>query len=135
MLIDSKRIGKLLDSGVKPALDGHQDERQSGERESYRISTNPIPALMIFLLGSMMSYHHHHSRLSTKIHRQWGGLIMFAGLARGTTHFLFYLSPPRSIHPSRPPTEIIAALTGMGGGLLAMISVSLQKFEASLYML
>ena len=83
---------------------------------------NPIPGLIILLLGLMMSSHHQHSEVSTMIHKQWGTLFVGAALARGVTYLLTYLSPPTSILPSRPPTEFITSFCLISGGLLFMAS-------------
>lgn len=84
---------------------------------------NPIPALVVMLLGMMMSSHHQHSMVSTMIHGQWGTLLVGAAFARAATYVVFYLSPPTSILPGRPPTEIITAFCLMAGGLIFMASV------------
>src|SRR5690554_3846905 len=84
---------------------------------------NPLPALMVLLLGIMMSSHHQSSMVSTMIHQQWGTLLMGASFARGLTYIIFYLSPPTSFLPSRPPSELVTAFCLMAGGLVFMASV------------
>lgn len=119
MFIESKLIRTLLNMGVKPES-AYPEE--SEEPKSYRFSMNPIPALVIVLLGKMMSSHHQESMVSTMVHAQWGSLLIGAALARGCTYVIYYLSPPTSIYPGRPPTELVASFCLMAGGLLFMAS-------------
>jgi hypothetical protein len=86
------------------------------------MSLNPLPALVIFCLGVMMSQHHQSSALSTKIHAQWGALLATFGVFRLFTYVLLYLSPLTSYYPSRPPTETIGSFCLMAGGLVFMAS-------------
>lgn len=99
--------------------------RQSSEWAtpgSYVHPLNPIPSLVILLLGIMMSNHTQHSLISGQIHRQWG--LLFAGfaLARSLTYITFWLKPPVSYLPSRPPTELLAAFCLVSGGAIFMAS-------------
>ena len=130
MLIESKKIRNLLNASdqeherihIGPnALDALE------EPKSYRISMNPIPALIVLLLGLMMSSHHQTSMISTMLHKQWGTLLAGAAFARAATYIVFYLSPPTSILPGRPPTELITAFALMGGGMVFMSSVSFSS--------
>nr|POE48787.1 putative membrane protein c3b8.06 [Quercus suber] len=89
---------------------------------SATLSLNPMPALVILLLGIMMSSHHQQSMVSTMMHAQWGTLFFAFALARGATYVIMYLSPPRSHFPSRPPTELVAAFCLTAGGLMFMMS-------------
>jgi hypothetical protein len=59
------------------------------------------------------------------VHKQWGQLLTGAAFARALTYALLWLRPPRSVFPSRPPTEVLAAFGLMGGGVVFMGSVSL----------
>ncbi|KFZ02629.1 hypothetical protein V500_00060 [Pseudogymnoascus sp. VKM F-4518 (FW-2643)] len=130
MLIESTAIRKLLNINTSKASINHQTPIVDGEGEesswqaprSYKVSMNPIPALMVLLLGVMMSSHHQSSMVSTMIHKQWGTLLMGASFARGLTYIIFYLSPPTSFLPSRPPSELITAFCLMAGGLVFMAS-------------
>ena len=83
---------------------------------------NPMPSLVILLLGLMMSSHHQDSMVSTAVHRQWGTLLAGFALARTVTYVLFFISPPTSVFPSRPPSELIAAFCLISGGLIFMAS-------------
>lgn len=133
MLIESTAIRKLLNINTSkdsidhqahiPIVDGEDEESSWQPPKSYKISMNPIPALMVLLLGIMMSSHHQSSMVSTMIHKQWGTLLMGASFARGLTYIIFYLSPPTSFLPSRPPSELITAFCLMAGGLVFMASV------------
>lgn len=76
------------------------------------------------LLGMMMSSHHQESMVSTMLHKQWGTLFIVAALARGITYILTYLSPPTSLLPSRPPSELVSAFCFISGGLLFMGSAA-----------
>jgi hypothetical protein len=133
MLIESASIRNLLNfnttkdstnhQGYSPFTDGEDDGSNWQPPQSYKVSMNPLPALMVLLLGIMMSSHHQNSMVSTMIHKQWGTLLMGASFARGLTYIIFYLSPPTSFLPSRPPSELITAFCLMAGGLVFMASV------------
>lgn len=88
----------------------------------YRTSMNPMPGLIILLLGKMMSSHHQSSMLSTMIHTQWGSMFMMFALARALTYITLYISPPTSYLPSRPPTEVITSFCLIAGGITFMVS-------------
>ena len=144
MLIESTKIRDLLNATATDAAEldeaicetVHADVEKAGTQEtpdSYGISLNPIPALVIILLGIMMSSHHQSSMVSTMVHKQWGNLLVGAGLARGLTYVLLYLKPPRSVLPSRPPTELLAAFGLIAGGVIFMASVSLNRNTAFNY--
>ncbi|RAL61993.1 hypothetical protein DID88_002482 [Monilinia fructigena] len=123
MLIESNIIRNFLNSSVQQSssqIFSYHPEAQ--EPKSYRFSMNPIPALVIMLLGMMMSSHHQHSMISTMIHKQWGTLLVGAAFARAATYVVFYLAPPTSVFPGRPPTEIITSFCLMAGGLIFMAS-------------
>ncbi|KAG4222777.1 hypothetical protein PC116_g28750, partial [Phytophthora cactorum] len=116
MLIESTRIRELLNTTVYDAALSHPSHAYSDEErealqapKEYEFSINPIPALVIFLLGIMMSSHTQHNMVSSMVHKQWGNLLTGASFARGFTYVLVYLKPPHSILPSRPPTELITA--------------------------
>jgi hypothetical protein len=72
----------------------------------------------------MMSAHTQDSLISGMVHKQWGQLLTGAAFARALTYALLWLRPPRSVLPSRPPTEVLAAFGLMGGGVVFMGSVS-----------
>ncbi|TVY94001.1 putative membrane protein [Lachnellula willkommii] len=125
MVIESKKIRDLLNTTRQTPQSCLQDQREESEKlepKTYRFSMNPMPALVVLLLGLMMSSHHQASMLSTMIHKQWGTLLAGAAFARAATYIVFYLSPPTSILPGRPPTELITAFCLMAGGLIFMSS-------------
>src|SRR5436190_5421525 len=82
-----------------------------------------MPALIVLLLGLMMSSHHQSSMVSTMVHKQWGMLLVGSSLARAVTYVLLYLDPPTSFLPSRPPSEVVTAFCLISGGLIFMLSV------------
>ena len=124
MLLESRRIRALLNSTIRGApprapefrapYDGWQ------EPKVYRFSMNPLPAIIILLLGIMMSSHHQTSMNATMLHGQWGRLLAAGGFFRGLTYVLTYLKPPQSHLPSRPPTEVVTAFCMIAGGFLFM---------------
>lgn len=128
MLVESTRIRDLLNTTVEdiepkhPYTDEEADEQKAPE--TYEFSLNPIPALVILLLGIMMSSHKQHTMISSMVHKQWGNLLLGASLARGLTYLLMFLKPPKSILPSRPPTELLASFGLISGGIVFMASVS-----------
>ncbi len=127
MVIESKKIRDLLNATRQSHLPYCTSEPEAIEEpKNYRFSMNPMPALVILLLGMMMSSHHQESMIATMIHTQWGTLLMGAAFARGATYILCYLSPPTSILPGRPPTELITGFCLMAGGMVFMASVSIS---------
>lgn len=129
MLIESKRVRGLLNTTREISQSHLKDFANEEEPKSYGFSMNPIPALIILLVGKMMSSHHQESMISTMIHKQWGTLLVGAAFARAATYIIFYLSPPTSLLPGRPPTELIAAFCLMAGGFIFMASVSHPLFS------
>lgn len=128
MLIESTRIRDLLNTTVTQAAEERYDEDERdivmGEPGNYKASTNPLPALVILLLGIMMSSHTQKSMISSMVHKQWGNLLTSASFARGLTYLITYLKPPTSILPSRPPTELLTSFGLMTGGIIFMASSS-----------
>jgi hypothetical protein len=51
-------------------------------------------------------------------------LLVGFSLARAVTYITLYISPPTSLYPSRPPSELISAFCLISGGLIFMASVS-----------
>jgi hypothetical protein len=125
MLVESTRVRDLLNSVMltSPAAHASQTTRDHLiPPRNYRSSMNPFPALIILLLGLMMSSHHQNSMVATMVHKQWGTLFMGFALARGVTYVLTYLSPPASYLPSRPPSELITSFCLISGGIIFMAS-------------
>lgn len=129
MLVESTRIRDLLNTTVTEAAFEHPEHNyHDEEREalhpprSYEFSINPIPALVILLLGIMMSSHTQHTMISSMVHKQWGNLLAGASFARAFTYVLTFLRPPQSILPSRPPTELLTSFGLISGGIIFMAS-------------
>ncbi|KAK5228786.1 hypothetical protein LTR99_010201 [Exophiala xenobiotica] len=123
MLIESKTIRKWLNTTVGSILtDGKQELELRTPPKVYNSSVNPIPALIIFLLGIMMSSHHQSSMISTAVHKQWGMLLAGFSVMRMLTYTMIYISPPTSGYPSRPPTELVSSFCLMSGGIVFMAS-------------
>ncbi|KAI2483278.1 hypothetical protein Ptr902_05595 [Pyrenophora tritici-repentis] len=122
MCIESTKVRELLNSGVVASQAASVQHEAWQEPRQYRFSMNPLPALIIMLLGKMMSSHHQTSMVSTMIHSQWGSMFMGFALARGVTYITLYISPPTSFLPSRPPTEIVTAFCLIAGGVTFMVS-------------
>jgi len=145
MLIESKRIRGLLQTytwqlkeeaeygDVAVVTTSREETERWKEPEHTSVPLNPMPALVILLLGIMMSSHTQHSMVSSMIHKQWGYLFTGFSLARMATYVLLYLKPYNSYLPSRPPTEIITSFCLVSGGLMCMASTwsvvsTLEKF-------
>jgi len=127
MLIESKAVRRSLSVVVEnmpERTDIHPGEAHElrSPPKTYGTSLNPMPALIILLLGVMMSSHHQSSVVSTMVHKQWGNLLVGFAFARIATYVLTYVSPPTSIFPSRPPTELVSAFCLISGGLVFMAS-------------
>lgn len=127
MLIESQWIRDLLNSVIltSPAAHLSQSTRERlTPPKSYPFSLNPMPALIIMLLGLMMSSHTQNTMVSTMVHKQWGTLFVGFAFARAITYILTYLSPPTSYLPSRPPSELISSFCLISGGIIFMASNS-----------
>ena len=125
MLLESRRVRELLNTTVLTLPVKHTPPASlSGwiTPKTYSFSLNPFPALIILLLGFLMSAHHQDSVISTMIHKQWGTLLIGFSLARAFTYVITYISPPSSFLPSRPPTEVISAFCLISGGIIFMAS-------------
>jgi formate/nitrite transporter FocA (FNT family) len=133
MLIESTWIRELLNASVSDisVTDSYSDleKEQLRPPTTYEFSLNPIPALVILLLGIMMGSHHQQTMTSTMVHKQWGNLLLGASFARGLTYVVMYIRPPRSILPSRPPTELLTAFGLISGGIIFMASVRHQHIR------
>ncbi len=125
MLIESRKVRDLLNTTMKTSRNelAPKGDEPWQPPKTYHVPLNPVPGLMILLLGVMMGSHHQASMLSTMIHRQWGTLFVGFSMARALTYILLYLSPPTSCLPARPPTEIVTSFCLIAGGLVFMESV------------
>lgn len=129
MLIESKTIRNLLNSTVDDMptrSDVHpiQAHELRSQPKNNVHPLNPLPALVILLLGIMMSSHQQQSMVSTMVHKQWGTLLGGFAFARIVSYIIMYISPPQSVYPTRPPTELVAAFCLISGGLIFMFSAS-----------
>ncbi|KAJ6000353.1 hypothetical protein N7481_000762 [Penicillium waksmanii] len=131
MLFESHRIRDMLGNTLlrlRPlSCESYDESWQPPNSQS--ISLNPMPALIIMLLGTMMGSHHQDSMTSTMVHKQWGNMLMGFAIARGMTYVLLFLRPSTSYLPARPPTEIVASFCLISGGLIFMLSAR-QVIEA-----
>jgi len=92
------------------------------EPPSYRGSFNPFPALVIGVTGAAMSAHTQAYVFQVQIHQLWGWLLLGFSVLRCLTYFFLWLAPPKSILPSRPPTEVLGSFFLACGGLMFMLS-------------
>lgn len=130
MLFESKRIKKALNETILRGPIHRTSDVNWEVPDTQGVSLNPMPALVILLLGMMMGSHHQDSMVSTMVHKQWGNLLVGFALARGATYLLLYIKPPTSYYPSRPPTEIIASFCLVAGGLIFMLSVRILSYTS-----
>lgn len=125
MLVESRTIRDPLTSPTMslPKMSSTETSVEFWQTpKTYGFSTNPLPGIVILLLGLMMSSYHRSSTIATMLHIQWGTLLMGAALARGVTYPLLHLAPPASYLPSRPPSEFVVAFCFISGGLIFMAS-------------
>ncbi|KAK4542367.1 hypothetical protein LTR36_006824 [Oleoguttula mirabilis] len=108
-------------AGAAAATDEPTDQLWQ-EPATYKLPMNPMPGLVVMLLGILMAAHQQNSVASTMMHSQWGTLFFVFALARGVTYIMLYLKPPTSHYPARPPSELISAFCLISGGLLFMVS-------------
>ena len=123
MLAESSMVRRLLNTTVDEMV-LRTDVQPSKvlelreEPKQYATSLNPMPAFTIILLGIMMSSHHQESMVATQVHSQWGILLVGFGVARICTYLLMFISPPKSVYPTRPPTELVASFCLVAGGII-----------------
>ncbi|KAJ3546833.1 hypothetical protein NM208_g1808 [Fusarium decemcellulare] len=130
MLIESDWLDVLLNTAISYSI--AQNVRTSDEETGRLLpsraglSFNPIPALVIFILGAMIGSHHQSSMTSAMLHKQWGNLLASASVGRCLTYLILLLQRPESESPysPRPPTELIVSFCLIAGGITFMTSVS-----------
>jgi len=122
MGIESKRIRRWLAAGSTAAIGMTRGQEAVAEPPSYAASFNPFPALCIGITGAAMSAHAQTYLFQVQIHMLWGYLLTGFAVLRCLTYFFVWLGPPRSILPSRPPTEALASFLLACGGLMFMFS-------------
>jgi hypothetical protein len=132
MLAESKTIREWVNQTALPPA-SHRggglspvDTEEWQPPKSQGQSLNPMPGVVILLLGLLMSGHHQTSMVSTMVHKQWGTLLVGFALARAVTYILLYINPPSSLLPAQPPSELVASFCLISGGFIFMISVSLS---------
>lgn len=118
MGIESKRVRRWLAAPAVAAV----GPAEASEPPSYRGSFNPFPALVIGVTGAAMSAHAQTYLFQVQIHELWGKLLLGFSVLRCFTYFFVWLGPPRSILPSRPPTEALASFFLACGGLVFIFS-------------
>lgn len=129
MLVESKTIRTLLNTkfgGTTGRINGNPAQPPDLQKvpTTYDFSANTIPALVILLLGIIMSSHHQSSMVSAMIHKQWGMLLSGFAIMRILTYIVMYISPATSIFPSRPPSELVASFCLISGGIVFMASTT-----------
>lgn len=145
MAIESKTLRRWVASSTTSALKPSQSSGHVAEPPSYTASFNPFPALVIGITGAAMAAHaqtylfqvrwdirpssnliltDHHSCMGSQvqIHQLWGNLLVGFSVMRCITYFFLWLGPPKSILPSRPPTEALASFFVACGGLMFTFS-------------
>ncbi|KAG6890878.1 hypothetical protein C0995_000835 [Termitomyces sp. Mi166 len=123
MGIESKLIRKWLASSAFTASRTERDPQESVEEPpSYTASFNPFPALVIGVTGAAMAAHAQTYLFQVQIHTLWGNLLVAFSVLRCFTYFFLWLRPPKSILPSRPPTEALGSFFLACGGLVFMFS-------------
>ncbi|TFK55829.1 cytoplasmic protein [Heliocybe sulcata] len=131
MGLESRRVRRWLAAASTAALHsglassgrgGKQSQEAVMEPPSYTASFNPFPAMVIGVTGLAMSAHFQTYLFQVQIHALWGGLLAGFSALRFLTYFFLWVSPPRSILPSRPPTEALASFFLACGGLVFMFS-------------
>ncbi|KAJ3517560.1 hypothetical protein NLJ89_g425 [Agrocybe chaxingu] len=124
MGIESKRIRNWLASSTSASVSHPSDLPQEAIEEppSYSGSFNPFPALVIGVTGAAMAAHAQTYLFQVQIHSLWGNLLVAFSVLRCFTYFFLWLGPPKSILPSRPPTEALGSFFLACGGLVFMFS-------------
>ncbi|KAE9410309.1 hypothetical protein BT96DRAFT_847112 [Gymnopus androsaceus JB14] len=123
MAMESKTVREWLASSTISALSPSKRNQEAvAEPPSYVASFNPFPALVIGVTGAAMSAHAQTYVFQVQIHQLWGNLLLAWAVLRCLTYFFLWLGPPRSILPSRPPTEALGSFFLACGGLSFMFS-------------
>ncbi|KIY73747.1 hypothetical protein CYLTODRAFT_416776 [Cylindrobasidium torrendii FP15055 ss-10] len=124
MALESKRLRRWVSTMTVASLPASVDRNSEAVAEppSYRGSFNPFPALVIGVTGTAMAAHFQPYRFQVEIHMLWGNLLAGFAVLRFLTYFFLWLNPPRSLLPSRPPTEALASFCLAAGGMAFMLS-------------
>ncbi|KII95321.1 hypothetical protein PLICRDRAFT_210261 [Plicaturopsis crispa FD-325 SS-3] len=125
MALESKTVRRWLASSVSISSSA-KDSSLTGDAlqdpPSYISSFNPFPALVIGVTGAAMSAHAQTYLFQVQIHALWGWLLLGFSVLRCLTYFFLWLGPPRSVFPSRPPTEALGSFFLACGGLMFIFS-------------
>lgn len=72
MLAESKSVRRLLSIESSNQISGQAEARSDDNEADSKSNTsyNPMPALVIFLLGILMGSHHQTTALSSTVHKQ-----------------------------------------------------------------
>jgi len=123
MGIESRRVRNWLAASALAALRPTTGPQETvAEPPSYISSFNPFPALVIGVTGLAMSAHFQKYLFQVQIHALWGYFLVAFSVLRCFTYFFVWLGPPRSILPSRPPTEALGSFFLACGGLTFILS-------------
>ncbi|KAG6837969.1 hypothetical protein H0H93_008363 [Arthromyces matolae] len=123
MGIESKLIRRWLASSAFTSSSPSDGAVQTVEEPaSYSASFNPFPALVIGVTGAAMAAHAQTYLFQVQIHTLWGNLLVAFSVLRCFTYFFLWINPPKSVLPSRPPTEALGAFFLACGGLVFMFS-------------
>ncbi|KAE9410207.1 hypothetical protein BT96DRAFT_969869 [Gymnopus androsaceus JB14] len=123
MVMESRTVREWLASSTISSLSFSKWNQEAvTEPPSYIASFNPFLALVIGVTGAAMSAHAQTYVFQVQIHQLWGSLLLAWAVLRCLTYFFLWLGPPRSILPSRPPTEALGSFFLACGGLLFMCS-------------
>jgi len=131
MGLESRRLRHWLGAISTASLKASR--RNSGavaEPASYGGSFNPFPALVIGVTGAAMSAHFQTYFFQVQIHALWGYCLTGFAVLRSLTYIFVWLSPPRSMLPSRPPSEALASFFLACGGLIFIMSNEEITFAA-----
>ncbi|KAH9173450.1 hypothetical protein EDB89DRAFT_2157570 [Lactarius sanguifluus] len=131
MGLESRRLRRWL-AAVSTAsfMASKRNSDAVAEPASYGASFNPFPALVIGVTGAAMSAHFQKYLFQVQIHALWGYCLTGFAFLRCLTYFFVWLSPPRSILPSRPPSEALASFFLSCGGLIFIMSDEEITFAA-----
>ncbi|KAJ3790501.1 hypothetical protein GGU10DRAFT_282077 [Lentinula aff. detonsa] len=123
MAIESKTVRQWLAASTISALNpSKRDQEAVAEPPTYIASFNPFPALVVGVTGAAMAAHAQTYLFQVQIHQLWGNLLLAWSVLRCLTYFFLWLGVPRSMLPSRPPTEALGSFFLACGGLAFMFS-------------
>ncbi|KAI0306959.1 hypothetical protein B0F90DRAFT_1665300 [Multifurca ochricompacta] len=131
MGLESRRLRRWLAAVSTASLKASNKNSDAvAEPASYGSSFNPFPALVIGVTGVAMSAHFQMYLFQVQIHALWGFCLTGFAFLRCLTYFFVWLSPPRSILPSRPPSEALSSFFLSCGGLIFIMSDEEITFAA-----